>query len=92
MKGIQEFQEEIELGSGDKDLIDRVYTAVLCDRMEIFWVKNASTYYTTLYDDYAVFEPNYEKTKEEAIDVSAQMEETADAIAGEIDGAQGRCV
>lgn len=89
LKGIQEFQEEIELGSGDKDLIDRVYTAVLCDRMEIFWVKNASTYYTTLYDDYAVFEPNYEKTKEEAIDVSAQMEETADAIAGEIDGAQG---
>lgn len=84
LKGIQEFQGEVEVASGDKDIIDRAYSALLCDRMELFWVKNASTYYTTLYDDYAVFEPNYERTREEAGEIQTQIEGKADAVAEEI--------
>lgn len=84
LQGIQEFQGEVEVASGDKDIIDRAYSALLCDRMELFWVKNASTYYTTLYDDYAVFEPNYERNREEAGEIQTQIEGKTDAVAEEI--------
>ena len=49
-----------------------------------FWVKNASTYYTTLYDDYAVFEPNYERTGKRPGEIQTQIEGKADAVAEEI--------
>ncbi|MEG0579870.1 MAG: transglutaminase domain-containing protein, partial [Niameybacter sp.] len=74
LAGVINFEEIIHLSSINADGIDRAYNALLRDHVDLFWVKNTSAYYTTIYEDYTDFAPNYEHTQEEKAVVEASME------------------
>lgn len=85
--GVEAFQEEIYVTSGDDSVLERAYDALLRDHSELFWIHGKGTVYKTLYSTYGKFQPDYGYTREEAEEITAALEERSGEILAELSGA-----
>ncbi|MDO4649083.1 MAG: transglutaminase domain-containing protein [Eubacteriales bacterium] len=77
LASIQNFETEFYVTSGDTNLINRSFMALLYDHPELFWVHNKESFYTESYSDqdYAVFTPHYTYNQSEASQIQNSIEQ-----------------
>ena len=67
---VKNFEEKCTLKI-DADTLSDVFTAVLYDNPEIFWIKTDYKYFN--YGGKVVFKPNYSYTQDEAVQYTAEL-------------------
>ncbi len=82
LTGIQNFASEFYVTSGDSDLINHSFFALLYDHPELFWVHNKESFYTESYPDldYAVFTPAYSYQASEVSVIQTSMDQAYQEI------------
>ncbi len=74
------FGAEITLSIRSESLLEEIYTAVLYDHPELFWVASGTPYSYRQYDDRIDFLPNYGMTQQEAADYQSRIETERERI------------
>ena len=77
LDGIRKRSEEFYLTTGEDNMVDRVYHALLKDHPELFWIHNRESVYKTTYEgeDSSLFSPGYTYTDEEIQEIQQSMEQ-----------------
>ncbi|HJB16192.1 MAG TPA: transglutaminase-like superfamily [Candidatus Blautia excrementipullorum] len=83
LDGIRKRNAEFYLTTGENEMVDKVYHALLKDHPELFWIHNRESVYKTTYDgeDYSLFSPGYTYTDEEIGEIQQSMEEAYQEVA-----------
>lgn len=83
LAGIRRRDREFYLSSGEDDLIDKVYHALLKDHPELFWIHNRVPVYKTTYAgaDYCLFSPGYTYTDQEIAEIEQKIDQAYQDVA-----------
>lgn len=88
IKGLEAFQEEIQISPVTEEQLKRVVNIILIDHPEYFWTEGAYSYFEEAWPDGSVSDinviPVYLTSKQDAEVLKRKIEEAADAWIGQI--------